>query len=208
MKLPVKGRYDEFCYSFLSSALELIVEGKISQEKKFDFLINIIGTVLNNKVLSEENYSNFANNLEQISNSLFKRSEQCISMINCSKLYYSDTLKNKEKLIECLSKAKKYAEYAMTSPNNAILFIYILNEYMKYDLLIPNFDKDINPKIVNELIELIKNYIVTIKSENKNKEIADSIENYFINTLFTIKKKREKNDLGEYGKILSNLGNI
>ena len=37
----------------------------------------------------------------------------------------------------------------MTSPNNAILFIYILNEYMKYDLLIPNFDKDINPKIVN-----------------------------------------------------------
>ena len=210
LKLPVKGRYDEFCYSFLSSALELIVEGKISQEKKFDFLINIIGTVLNNKVLSEENYTNFANNLEQISNSLFKRSEQCISMINCSKLYYSDTLKNKEKLIECLSKAKKYAEYAMTSPNNAILFIYILNEYMKYDLLIPNFDKDINPKIVNELIELIKNYIVTIKSENKNKEIADSIENYFINTLFTIKKKREKNDLGEYGKILSelNLGNI
>ena len=210
LKLPVKGRYDEYCYSFLSSALELITEGKISQEKKFDFLINIIGTVLNNKILSEENYTTFANNLEQVCNNLFKRSEQCISMINCSKLYFSDTLKKKEKIIDCLSKAKKFAEYAMTSPNNAILFIYILNEYMRYDLLIPNLNNEIDPKNVNELIELIRNYIVTIKSENKNKEIGESIENYFKNTLLTIRKRREKNDLGEYGKIILelNLGNI
>ena len=131
-------------------------------------------------------------------------------MINCSKLYFSDTLKKKEKIIDCLSKAKKFAEYAMTSPNNAILFIYILNEYMRYDLLIPNLNNEIDPKNVNELIELIRNYIVTIKSENKNKEIGESIENYFKNTLLTIRKRREKNDLGEYGKILMelNLGNI
>ena len=190
--------------------MDLIINGKISEQKRFDFLTNFFGTILNNKILSEDNYINLANNLEKISISLFKRKEQCISMINCSKLYYNDILKKKDKVNECLLKAKKFAEYAMTSPNNAILFIYILNEYMRYDLLIPNFNKDIESKNINELIELIKNYIVTIKSENKNKEIADYIENYFINTLFTIKERREKNNLGECGKILLelNFGNI
>ena len=210
LKSSNKNKYEELCYIFLSSALDLIINGKISEQKRFDFLTNFFGTILNNKILSEDNYINLANNLEKISISLFKRKEQCISMINCSKLYYNEILKKKDKVSECLLKAKKFAEYAMTSPNNAILFIYILNEYMRYDLLIPNFNKDIESKNINELIELIKNYIVTIKSENKNKEIADYIENYFINTLFTIKEKREKNNLGECGKILLelNFGNI
>ena len=210
LKLSNKNKYEELCYSFLSSALELIINGKISEEKKFEFLTNLYGTILNNKTLSEDNYINLANNLEKISISLLKRKEQCISMINCSKLYYNVILKKKDKLTECLLKAKKFAEYAMTSPNNAILFIYILNEYMRYDLLIPNFNNDVDSKYINELIELIKNYIVTIKSENKNREIGDYIENYFINTILTIKDRREKNNLGECGKILLelNLGNI
>lgn len=81
---------------------------------------------------------------------------------------------------------------------------------MRYDLLIPNFNNDVDSKYINELIELIKNYIVTIKSENKNREIGDYIENYFINTILTIKDRREKKNLGECGKILLelNLGNI
>ena len=132
LKSSNKNKYEELCYIFLSSALDLIINGKISEQKRFDFLTNFFGTILNNKILSEDNYINLANNLEKISISLFKRKEQCISMINCSKLYYNDILKKKDKVSECLLKAKKFAEYAMTSPNNAILFIYILNEYMRY----------------------------------------------------------------------------
>ncbi len=196
-------KYEELCYKYIMELIK-ILKDKIVQTKQFEILNLIFGTIDQINILNKDKYLEICNNLIQISQNLFKRSDQCIAMINCSKLMYGKILKEKEKAIECLTKAKKYADYAMTSPYNSILFVYIINQYIQFDLTIEDFDKLVKPDVVNDIIEYVKNYIATMKSENKIGQNAELIENYFENTLTMIKTKQTK----KLGKIIPeiNLG--
>ena len=81
----------------------------------------------------------------------------------------------------------------MTNPENTILFIYILNEYLRYDEIIEDFDKSAKVEDINEIIEAINNYLMSLKSENNDKKVINKIENYYKNTIDLIKSKKIEN---------------
>ena len=75
----------------------------------------------------------------------------------------SNSFKDQQKVMECLNKARRFADFAMTNPKNLILFVEYLNKLLYF------FDHDqksvdIKPEQINDLIELIKGHIRTIKS--------------------------------------------
>ena len=89
----------------------------------------------------------------------------------------------------------------MTNPKNAILFIKIINKYIFF---IEKSENDesidfINPETINDLIELVKNHIQSMKIENKDAEFLPVIEEYYNNTIYLMSqnKKEGKNKIYE-----------
>ena len=198
-----KNLYEEICYNALSSAIQIFNKGKINDDIKVDLINQVIGTVLNISILSRDNLVAITSNIVQVSQSLLKRSDQSLAILNCSHLFYKTLVEDTNKIIDCLNKAKKFADYAMTNPKNAILFIKIINKYLFF---IEKSENDesidfINPETINDLIELVKNHIQSMKLENKDAEFLPVIEEYYNNTIYLMSqgKKEGKN------KILENL---
>ena len=198
-----KNLYEEICYNALSSAIQIFNKGKINDDIKVDLINQVIGTVLNISILSRDNLVAITSNIVQVSQSLLKRSDQSLAILNCSHLFYKTLVADSNKIIDCLNKAKKFADYAMTNPKNAILFIKIINKYLFF---IEKSENDesidfINPETINDLIELVKNHIQSMKIENKDAEFLPVIEEYYNNTIYLMSqgKKEGKN------KILENL---
>ena len=198
-----KNLYEEICYNALSSAIQIFNKGKIKDDIKVDLINQVIGTVLNITILSRDNLVAITSNIVQVSQSLLKRSDQSLAILNCTHLYYKTLVADSNKIIDCLNKAKKFADYAMTNPKNAILFIKIINKYLFF---IEKSENDesidfINPETINDLIELVKNHIQSMKIENKDAEFLPLIEEYYNNTIYLMSqgKKEGKN------KILENL---
>ena len=198
-----KNLYEEICYNALSSAIQIFNRGKINDDIKVDLINQVIGTVLNISILSRDNLVAITSNIVQVSQSLLKRSDQSLAILNCSHLFYKTLVADTNKIIDCLNKAKKFADYAMTNPKNAILFIKIINKYLFF---IEKSENDesidfINPETINDLIELVKNHIQSMKIENKDAEFLPVIEEYYNNTIYLMSqgKKEGKN------KILENL---
>ena len=198
-----KNLYEEICYNALSSAIQIFNKGKIKDDIKVDLINQVIGTVLNITILSRDNLVAITSNIVQVSQSLLKRSDQSLAILNCTHLYYKTLVADSNKIIDCLNKAKKFADYAMTNPKNAILFIKIINKYLFF---IEKSENDesidfINPETINDLIELVKNHIQSMKIENKDAEFLPIIEEYYNNTIYLMSqgKKEGKN------KILENL---
>ena len=198
-----KNFYEEICYNALSSAIQIFNRGKINDDIKVDLINQVIGTVLNISILSRDNLVAITSNIVQVSQSLLKRSDQSLAILNCSHLFYKTLVADSNKIIDCLNKAKKFADYAMTNPKNAILFIKIINKYLFF---IEKSENDesidfINPETINDLIELVKNHIQSMKLENKDAEFLPVIEEYYNNTIYLMSqgKKEGKN------KILENL---
>ena len=198
-----KNLYEEICYNALASAIQIFNTGKIKDEIKVDLINQVIGTVLNITILSRDNLVAITANIVQVSQSLLKRSDQSMAILNCTHLFYKTLVADSNKIIECLNKAKKFADYAMTNPKNAILFIKIINKYLFF---IEKSENDesidfINPETINDLIELVKNHIQSMKIENKDAEFLPVIEEYYNNTIYLMSqgKKEGKN------KILENL---
>ena len=155
-------------------------------------------------IFDEKHFSSICDDLEKISEGLVKRNEQCLSMLKCINLYCNEVEEDINKIVELFSKAKKYAVYSMTNPENTILFIKILNEYLRLDGIIKDLDKSIKINDVEEIIETIKNYLITLKTENKDQNLIKKIEDYYNNTIDTIiKRKGEKN--GKLYKLISSL---
>ena len=196
-----KNLYEEICYNALASAIQIFNAGKIKDEIKVDLINQVIGTVLNITILSRDNLVAITANIVQVSQSLLKRSDQSMAILNCTHLFYKTLVADSNKIIECLNKAKKFADYAMTNPKNAILFIKIINKYLFF---IEKSENDesidfINPETINDLIELVKNHIQSMKIENKDAEFLPLIEEYYNNTIYLMSqgKKEGKNKILE-----------
>ncbi len=196
-----RNLYEEICYNALASAIQIFNKGKINDDLKVDLINQIIGTVLNISILSRDNLVAITSNIIQVSQSLLKRSDQCLAILNCTHLFYKTLVEDSNKINDCLTKAKKFADYAMTNPKNAILFIKIINKYLFF---IEKSENDesidfINPEIINDLIELVKNHIQSMKIENKDAEFLPVIEEYYNNTIYLMSqgKKEGKNKIFE-----------
>ena len=196
-----KNNYEETLLIYINKILSMYTNGEINMKDKLDLLINLIGNICSLTILSKDNLIKIATKIEKICDKINKKNEQCLSLINSSKLYYNDINKDLNKVIELLNKAKKTAVYAMTNPENTILFIYILNEYIRYDEKIEDFDKIAKVDDINEIIEAINNYLMSLKSENNDKTVINKIENYYKNTIDLIKSKKLNNTENKYFKL-------
>ena len=196
-----RNLYEEICYNALSSAIQIFNRGKLKDESKVDLINQVIGTVLNIGILSRDNMVAITSNIVQVSQSLLKRSDQSLAILNCSHLYYKTLVDDSNKVIDCLTKAKKFADFAMTNPKNAILFIKIINKYLFYLEKSENDESIdfINAETINDLLELVKNHIQSMKIENKEAEFLPIIEEYYNNTIYILSqgKKEGKNKVYE-----------
>lgn len=210
--------YETFAYEYLNNAIIILKNEKknknndkndeeveeIEENKKFNYLTNIIGAAAKMDIFTDEHFSTICNDLEKIGEGLNKRKEQCLSMLKCINLYCNEVEEDTNKILELFVKAKKYAIYSMTNPENTILFVNILNEYLRLDGVLKDFDKVVKVNDVEEILETINNYLITMKNENKDGETIKKIEDYYKRTLETIKiRKGEKN--GKLYKLISNL---
>ena len=186
--------YEEHCYSALTSAIQIVNSNKVQADNKLNLINIFVGTLLNFTILGNDNLNSIITNIVNSSQSLLKRSDQCVAILSCVNLYANEYNLNKEKVKDCLIKAKRFADFAMTNPQNAILFLYIINKYL---YLIEKFDKDnflefIQIENINDIIELVKNHIHSLKVENKEAEILPIIEEYYNNTITMIGNKKKE----------------
>ena len=197
--------YEESIISNINKIISLFTENKIEQKNKYDNLTYFIGCISTIKILDKENFIKITEKIIKIVDKMPKKNEQCLSYINSSKLYFNNVNKDLDKITELLKKSKKTAVFAMTNPENAILFIYILNEYLRYDGLIEDFDKIVKVDDVNEIIEAINNYLMSLKSENNDKETINRIDNYYKNTKSLINSKKNKDKECKYYKLFEKI---
>ena len=188
-----RGQYEEVCYSSLTSALQIFSNGKIEPENKVHLLSFMIGTVLNLTILGRDNFITISANIVSAAQTLIKRSDQCIAILGCANLYFNNIVMDTNKINDCLTKAKRFADFAMTNPQNAVLFIYILNKYLYFIEKCENEEllEFIKVDNVNDLIELVKNHIQSMKIENKDAKFLPEIEEYYNNVIATITARKQ-----------------
>ena len=212
LKFDDIDKYEIYAYEYLNNAILILKHKKnendnekkeknaeemeiVDENEKFSYLTNIIGSTSKMDIFTDEHFIQICEDLEKISEGLIKRKEQCMSMLRCINLYCNEMEEDTNKILELFQKAKKYAVYSMTNPENTILFVKILNEYVRLDGIIKDFDKTVKVNDVEEIIETINNYLITMKNENKDPKMIKYIEDYYNNTIETIKiKKGEKKE--------------
>ena len=199
-----RNNFEEACASFMNAAMDIYQEGKYDQNIKYSLLTQIVGYMIKFTILGNENVENIIRILMESGTKMVKRGDQFNSMLNIGEIYYK-VLKDGNKVNECISKARKYADFAMTNPQNLVLFIELLNKFLYY---IENGDEIITIKAqqIDDIIELIKNHIQTIKNEvSVDSSFLPDIEKYFNNTIETIqKRKNAENHKTIYDSILNN----
>ena len=199
-----RSNYEEACASFMNAAMNIYQEGKYDQNIKYSLLSQVVGYLLNFTILSNENVENILKILIESGTKMAKRGDQFNSMLSIGQIYYS-VLKDGNKVNDCIDKARKYADFAMANPQNLTLFIELLNKFLYY---VENGDEiiSIKPEQIDDIIELIKNHIQTIKNEvSVDSSFLPDIEKYFNNTIEIIKRrKNEDNHKPIYDSILNN----
>lgn len=183
-----RGAFEEVGYNFATNAIQIIQEGRVESDKKLALIILYVATITSINFLSVDNINPIIANVIQAAQTLVKRNDQCVAMINCSHLYFNDMVKDQSKIQECLTKAKRFADFAMTNAQNLILFVYILNKYLFY---IEKGMTFIKVDTINDLIEVIKNHIITIKTENDNPTFLPDIEKYYEVTAELIENRKK-----------------
>ena len=199
-----RSNYEEACASFMNAAMNIYQEGKYDQNIKYSLLSQVVGYLLNFTILSNENVENILKILIESGTKMAKRGDQFNSMLSIGQIYYS-VLKDGNKVNDCIDKARKYADFAMANPQNLTLFIELLNKFL---YIVENGDEiiSIKPEQIDDIIELIKNHIQTIKNEvSVDSSFLPDIEKYFNNTIEIIKRrKNEDNHKPIYDSILNN----
>ena len=183
-----KEKFQKLCINFIKTAMSIYDEGRYDLKHKYEMLIQISSLLLTINIKNED-VEEIINQLIKNSDNMKQREEQCKSMLILSQIYFS-IFKDSKKVIECLNKARRYADFAMTNPPNLILFVEYLNKilfFIEQDIKIV----EIKQEEINDLIELIKGHIRTIKSITSDDiSYLNDIEIYFNNTLKSIENKK------------------
>ena len=197
-----RNNFQQACVTFINAALQIYQDQKYDEELKFNFLSEICGYLIKLNILSKENLEKFIKILTDSANKMVKRGDQFNAMICIGQIYYT-VFKDEKKVTDCMHKARKFADFAMTNPQNLVLFVDLLNKLLYFI----NSEEDlvkIEAEQVNEIIELIKNHIQTIKHEvTVDSKFLPPIENYFNFTIEYIERKKSSdNHKAVYDEIL------
>ena len=191
-----KEKFQKLCTNFIKTAMSIYEEGKYQPSHKYEMLVQISSLLLTIN-LKNEDIEEIMNQLIKNSENMAQREEQCKAMLIISHLYFS-IFKDSKQVIECLNKARRFADFAMTDPPNLILFVKYLNKilfFVEQDAKIV----EIKPEEINDLIELIKGHIRTIKSITSDDiSYLNDIEIYFNNTLKSIENKKINSNNKEF----------
>ena len=187
-----REKFSENCLLFISSAIGLLEEEKYNINLKVNLIETLLSNLIYYSILNNETKEEIIQKLIKESENMQKREDQFRIMISISQLYYS-IFNNGQKVIESLNKARRFADFAMTNPKNLSLFVELLNKFLYF---VDKGDEvvDIKKEKIEDIIELIKGHIRTIKSVPGEDDISylDEIEKYFNNTIKIIQKR--KND--------------
>jgi vacuolar protein sorting-associated protein 35 len=179
--------FSENCLNLLNDSLSILQDSKLEADRKLGLLNILISTTSTMSTIPKEKIIAFINSLVQFSQTLPKRSEQTLAILNCSHLYMTDFNNDLTKVQDCLTKAKRFADFAMSNPQNLNLFVSILNKYLFF---IEKGVDSLKVDNINDIIELIRNHILTIKTESANSAFLSEIERYFDTTIEIIKTRK------------------
>ena len=199
-----RNNFEESCNSFINAAMKIYQEGKYNQNIKYQLLSNICAYLLNFTILSKEKVENLLKILMETGSKIPKRGDQVNSMLDIGQVYYF-VFKDGKKVIECVNKARRFADFALTNPQNLNLYIIMLNRYLYYaDLGDENVT--INADQIEDIIELTKNHIETIKTEmTLDANFVTNVETYFNKTIeYILKMKKAKNHKPIYDSLQNN----
>ena len=195
-----KEKFSEACLSFTNKALDLLdFNSNDSNDKnnlnKIKCIEYLSSYIINYTIFNKEQKNILVNKLIKITEESDNRKDQFKLMIIISQLYYS-LFKDGKKVSECLVKARRYADFAMMTHINLFLYVDLVNKMIYF---VEKADEvlDIKKEQIEDLIELIKGHIKTIKNGNNDadKKYVDELEKYFSNTKnILIKRKKHKND--------------
>ena len=199
MKLSQEKFFDLYKY-YISTALQIFKEVNLDQKEKLNLLNNTMGILSLFKLSAAKNIEPIADELRTLSANLVKRADQCIATLNCAELYF--TLSNPKKAKECMNKAKRIANFSMTNAENLPLFIIILNKYIHFIEAAEGDEFFFEKDDIDDTIEIIKNHISTIKTENANQSFLPDAEKFFQDTLNVISKRAKEGKKAIYGEIV------
>ena len=183
-----KEQLEESCATFIKNAIIIFEEGRYNPNQKYDMLAQI-SSLLMTLNINKDIIGTIIDQLIKGSEKMVQREEQCKAMLVISQLYFS-IFKDTKKVMDCLGKARRFADFAMTNPKNLILFVEYLNKILYF---IEKDEKiiDMKPEQVEDLIELIKGHIRTIKNiPSDDISYLEKIEIYFNNTLKLVQSRK------------------
>ena len=187
----VREKFEEKCLFFFNNSLKIY--NTFDKEKKFDYFVEICQKLLKITIFSKENLEKIIKDLLEDAKNMPKRVDQCNGLLMISQLYYKH-FKDGKKIMDCLKQAKRIADFSLTNPSNLILYVLLLNKYIYY---VDNDNEnivEITSEQIEDLIEAIKNHIITIKTDkNIDACFLPDIEKYYKNTVNLVElRKKEK----------------
>ena len=195
-----KEKFQDSCTNFIKNALNIFEEGRYNQNKRYDMLVQI-SSLLMTLSINKDVIGTILEELVKGSQKMVQREDQCKAMLILSQLYFS-IFKDEKQVMECLNKARRFADFAMTNPRNLVLFIDYLNKILYF---IEQEEKviDIKPEQIEDVIELIRGHIRTIKNiPSDDISFLENIEAYFKNTIAVIQlRKNDSNNKDFYASI-------
>jgi hypothetical protein len=196
----LREKFQEKCLLFLNKAIE--VYKTLDKEKRFESFTDICQKLLKITIIDKENLGKIFDDLSNEAKNMPKRIDQCNGLLMISQLYYIH-FKDGKKVLDYLNRAKKVADFSLTNPHNLILYVLLLNKYLYYIDVDNENVVEIKGEQIEDLIEAIKNHIITIKTDkNVDSSFLPVIENYFQNTVNVIElRKKEKEHKNFYDSI-------
>ena len=187
-----KEKMEESCITFIKNALNIFEEGRFNQKRRYDMLVQI-SSLLVTVNINKDVIGTIIENLDKISQKMNQREEQFKAMLILSQLYFT-IFKDSKKVMDCLNKARRFADFAMTNPKNLVLFVEYLNKIL-YFIEKDIKGIDIKPEQVEDIIELIRGHIRTIKNiPSDDISFLKDIEVYFNNTLKMVQYKKTNSE--------------
>ena len=199
MKISQEKFFDLYKY-YINNAINIFKEVNLDQKEKLNLLNNTMGILSLFKLSDPKNIEPIADEVKTLCLNLTKRADQCNAILNCTELYF--TISNQKKAKECIYKARRIASFAMTNPDNLTLFVSILNKYIHFIEAAEGDEYFFDKEEIDDIIDIIKNYISTIKNENENQAFLPENEKFFQDTVDVIAKRGKLGKKAIYGEII------